>query len=603
MKLLSKLFFTISLLLFSQIVFGQSVSATYSSGDIPTGDDAWPGLCSAKSLIVNIPAGAIVTSVDVVYEMTAASPGWMSDQRSRIYCVETNTNESEYESGVGNSSGPYSYNRTGLTIANGVSATGVLTFEMHAYRTYTASAGCNTSTNKVDDGSWTITVNHISDTDNDGIYDDKDIDDDNDGILDADENACFVVKTDVFSVNGGASESFDLPSASDGFTIEISSLDNSFNLNINGVDLVPQELQFQSDANISGDSYVRFASDNKAYGDVGVPQAWAINQGNTDPTVVLIKINIAANGNVTFEGIRSINSPLEELIIDASDPQFNTISWKSDDKNVVEVTQRITGPTYIYATGYGNDCSKDTDNDGIINSLDLDSDNDGCPDAIEGSGNYEYKDIDDEGKITGSVDADGVLVSGFQEHGYAKDPSTNYCTVLPVTLISFNADKNDNAVDLTWATASEINNDYFLIQRSIDNSNFETIESIDGNGNSNVVINYSTIDYNPKKGVNYYRLLQVDFDGTEALSNTVAVNFDADNNINVYPNPTKGIVNIEGARNFQLMLYTSSSNLLFSTKIENSDLYKLDLSNYPKGVYIIHLISDSKTEVKRVIVQ
>ncbi len=335
-------------------------------------------------------------------------------------------------------------------------------------------------------------------------------------------------------------------------------------------------------------------------------------------------------------------NPLSELDTDG-DGFVNLHDIDSDGDGVVD---NIEGQTSVgYTSPSGADVNKNgwddsydgnesgsqiilcnSDNDAIPDYLDDNSDNDGPIDAIEAydtdkddKANTVARTYDSDGDgLDDSFDVDGTSLTdnGGPTNGqsYASFPNDDNSTsperdwreplgTLPVELISFDAIKNNNTVDLSWTTASEINNDYFLVQKSSDNSNFETIESVDGNGNSNVVINYNAIDNNPNYGVNYYRLLQVDYDGTEALSNTVAVNFDADNNINVYPNPTKGIVNVEGARNFQLMLYTPSSNLLFSTKIENTDLYKLDLSNYPKGVYIIHLISDSKTEVKRVIVQ
>ena len=174
---------------------------------------------------------------------------------------------------------------------------------------------------------------------------------------------------------------------------------------------------------------------------------------------------------------------------------------------------------------------------------------------------------------------------------------------LPVELMSFTASKMNETVLIDWATASEINNDYFEIERSQDLNNWKSIGKVQGNGNSNILIDYTITDLIPLSGISYYRLMQVDYDGTQTYTNTVAVNFDDANSINIYPNPTTGIINIEGANNFQIMVYTPSAELLFNTKIGNSDLYKLDLSKYSKGIYIIHLISDNKTEVKRVIVQ
>ena len=351
-----------------------------------------------------------------------------------------------------------------------------------------------------------------------------------------------------------------------------------------------------------------------------------------------------ANGNGVDDSIDA--TPLSEPDTD-SDGFLNYLDIDSDGDGIVDNVEAQTTSGYKEPSGNDNNNNgwddlyeaggevgqiglTNTDGDSFPDYLDLNSDNDGATDAIEGydtnkdgiankvltrndsdkDGLDDSFDSDDESKI----DNGGPTNNGQTALTFPNDDnvSTNpiedqdwrepLSSTLPVELISFKAIKNNNSVDLTWSTASEINNDYFLVQKSDDNVNFETIESVDGNGNSNVIINYFAIDNNPYSGVNYYRLLQVDYDGTQDYSNTITVNFIGENEIIVYPNPTTGIINIEGASNFQLMVYTPSAELLFNTKIENSNIYKLDLSNYSKGVYIIQLISDYKTEVKRIIV-
>ncbi|MRT94524.1 hypothetical protein [Ancylomarina sp. 16SWW S1-10-2] len=220
------------------------------------------------------------------------------------------------------------------------------------------------------------------DTDGDGIIDSDDLDDDNDGILDVDEYR--QVQADPFSVVNGNSEVFELPSASEGFTIDITSLDNSFNMIINGVKLVPGELQFQRNAIDDTDSFVRFESDNADFGYSGVSQVYNLNTSK-DPSIISVQITIDATGNISFKGIRTPTSELENLIIDSSYPQFNTITWNATGTNTVQISQKVDGPTYLYATGSGISRLNDTDNDGIADSKDTDSDNDGCPDATEGA--------------------------------------------------------------------------------------------------------------------------------------------------------------------------------------------------------------------------
>lgn len=163
----------------------QAASNTYTEGDISTdgsftelpGDSDCPG-----TLVVTIPDGADITGVDVEYEMTALPDtpdgydAWMSEQRSQLRCVSPGgTDEETLASGAGNSAGTYSYSRTNLDIANNVEGGGDIEFEIHAGRTW-GGEGCNTNYNKVDDGTWTVTVYYdleegqlIGDLNGDGV--------------------------------------------------------------------------------------------------------------------------------------------------------------------------------------------------------------------------------------------------------------------------------------------------------------------------------------------------------------------------------------------------------------------------------------------------
>ena len=158
--------FFLGIFYFTSTILAQSSSATYTVSDLPTGDNVYDPTCNGPltPLIVNIPPGANVTSIDVAYDMTAtaAGGGWMSEQESQLFCQETAQDEGGDASGAGAAAGTFSYNRTGLTLGNGISATGVLTFEMRAYRTWSGVAGCNAAVNKVDNNTWTIIVNYTN---------------------------------------------------------------------------------------------------------------------------------------------------------------------------------------------------------------------------------------------------------------------------------------------------------------------------------------------------------------------------------------------------------------------------------------------------------
>jgi len=165
--LFKKLSLILSFVLISSFIFGQSVTATFSAGDISTEYMSSPTTATtsacADTLDVTLPAGAVITGVDVVYDMTADATNYayMSEQRSFIRCITTGgTAEAAVSQGVGYSPGTYAYSRTGLTIANAITGGGIIQFEMNAFRTYGGS-GCGFDYSKVDSSTWIVTVNYF----------------------------------------------------------------------------------------------------------------------------------------------------------------------------------------------------------------------------------------------------------------------------------------------------------------------------------------------------------------------------------------------------------------------------------------------------------
>lgn len=146
-------------------IYSQSATATYSLGDGSTDRNftSLPGASSCPlSLTVNIPDGAEVLSVDVSYSMTAIGNAWISEQRSELRCVSPGgVNENILHPGLGNYTGTYDYQRTGLDIANNVVGGGDIVFELHAGRTFGGS-GCGTSLNYVNNNSFTVTVHYTT---------------------------------------------------------------------------------------------------------------------------------------------------------------------------------------------------------------------------------------------------------------------------------------------------------------------------------------------------------------------------------------------------------------------------------------------------------
>lgn len=109
---------------------------------------------------------------------------------------------------------------------------------------------------------------------------------------------------------------------------------------------------------------------------------------------------------------------------------------------------------------------------------------------------------------------------------------------LPIELLRFDAAPQAEAVELSWATASELNNAYFEIERSVDGERFETIVELPGAGTSSTAQRYEVLDHHPVEGVSYYRLRQTDFDGKSTVSWLAAVEYIKPSELlSTYPNP------------------------------------------------------------------
>ena len=114
---------------------------------------------------------------------------------------------------------------------------------------------------------------------------------------------------------------------------------------------------------------------------------------------------------------------------------------------------------------------------------------------------------------------------------------------LPVELITFSATRQGAAVQVSWATASEKNSAHFVVERSDNGRTFDDLTRVEAHGNSTARVNYSTLDRSPLTGISYYRLRQVDKDGTTAHSNVATVRFDGSAGVPAllaYPNPATG---------------------------------------------------------------
>ena len=177
--------------------------------------------------------------------------------------------------------------------------------------------------------------------------------------------------------------------------------------------------------------------------------------------------------------------------------------------------------------------------------------------------------------------------------------------VVPVKLTSFAAKKQQDIVKLTWTTEQEINSHIFIVERSADQRTWNEIARQAAAGNSSATLNYTSADYYPAKGINYYRLKQVDMDGKTYISVTRSLYFGSGNEIVMSPNPAKDIVTVylpPHTTSGVLQVFTMSGHLVKQWNI-TSETVSLNVSNLAKGMYIVKLTGEGISESRKLLIE
>ncbi len=241
--------------------------------------------------------------------------------------------------------------------------------------------------------------------------------------------------------------------------------------------------------------------------------------------------------------------------------------------------------------------------------------------TLVGPGNYVvYNGTGTSVNVTGLTTVTGYSFDVYEYNGkYMHNKfaaaSSSTTTTLPVKLLSFTANNVDGNVQLKWLTANEINNKGFEVERSTDGKNFRSIDFVKGAGNTNKTTSYSKIDLGAfiatSSNVLYYRLKQVDFDGTPTYSNQIVVNENelASNGVKVYPNPfTKTLtVDISSDVNTNTTIAITDisgkeiSTTLVPVSVGNNTTTLPNLDLLTAGVYFVKVSNGTKAEVFKVV--
>ncbi len=177
------------------------------------------------------------------------------------------------------------------------------------------------------------------------------------------------------------------------------------------------------------------------------------------------------------------------------------------------------------------------------------------------------------------------------------------CAALPVSLLEFKGNYQDGRIQLSWSTASEIDNDFFEVERSFDGVNFDKIATVNGNGTSTEKLNYELYVGNviASASTQYFRLSQTDFDGTHVKLMIIAVHKNKITSVSrIYPNPAKGEIA------FSLADDSSIAGSIFDLSgalILQFSSPRVEVAGLKRGTYLVEWTINGERQTERLIVQ
>lgn len=204
-----------------------------------------------------------------------------------------------------------------------------------------------------------------------------------------------------------------------------------------------------------------------------------------------------------------------------------------------------------------------------------------------------------------------TTIPGLYEYGYVLSASINSFStfyfakntlaVLPISLISFDAVKQNSNVKIDWVTENEINAAKFEVERSSNNGGFTAIGTVAAKGNT-AQTNYTINDNQPFAGVNYYRLRSIDKGGQFTYSNIVKVDFGKIYSINILPNPAHDYITVTGASAFkQIQVIDVAGKMVKQMNKQVNNHYSL--SGLGAGIYFIRLVGDEEITAIKIVIE
>ena len=201
-----------------------------------------------------------------------------------------------------------------------------------------------------------------------------------------------------------------------------------------------------------------------------------------------------------------------------------------------------------------------------------------------------------------------IFDTGFSGFGLSDATSA---VPLPVVLTSFTGENTQEGNQLKWGTTFEANHHFFTIERSIDGKSFESLANVNEAiaATDKGVKSYEYLDQTPKMGTNYYRLKQIDLDGTFAYSRMISIKSESDDKLVAFPNPTTDNITFslqEGLKsNFNVSIFNMNGQVVQTetNRGQYIDAFTTEVRSLPVGKYLIQIsngvLSQTATFVKR----
>jgi len=205
--------------------------------------------------------------------------------------------------------------------------------------------------------------------------------------------------------------------------------------------------------------------------------------------------------------------------------------------------------------------------------------------------------------VSGSVVTVTVDPAQFTANPYFTLGSVSSATPLPIELLYFDAEGEDGRrVKLSWQTASEINNDYFTVERSRDAMTWEELGRVAGAGNSTATRSYGLYDERPYPGMSYYRLRQTDFDKSSSTSQIDLVDFGESAVVRTYPNPAGNTLQVISNTAIKKLELINAMGQVVLAETGNDNQQELDVQQLPDGIYGLN-VYDIRNGLTRLKVQ